>query len=148
MKIYVLYDNPFDEGWNVYGIFSSQEKLDKAIEVFTPVSNYELLWTFFELDELEKFFEIKKLRIYGGYSPVHSVLNEDNIKNITWNISPNGLDSFLQNEDRKDSLLLTNALWLTVSAVDKEDAIRKGNELLKELINQPEDERGWKWVEK
>ncbi len=148
MRVYVLYDNPYDEGWNVYGIFSSEEKLIKAIEYFTPVSNHELFWAYFTLNDLEKFFHINKQRRYTGYSPVPYFMNEETIKHVDFGINPCGLDSFLQEEERKDSLLLSSALWLSVSAENEDDAIRKGKEMLKDIINQPEDERGWKWLER
>ena len=150
MKVYVLYDNPFDEGWrNVYGVFSSEEKLAKALDEFVPKSTYELLWESFEVDGLEMFFGVEKQKVYSGYSPVYGVLNESSIKHIVWqSMRSSGLDTFLQTETRKDSLLLTNALWLSVSADNEDEAIQKGNEMLKELIKQPEDEHGWKWIEK
>lgn len=149
MKIYVLYDNPFDEGWNVYGVFSSEEIAIKLKDQFSNQANYELFIEGFELDRLTDFLGTNKPRIYHGYSPVHEVLNKENIKYITWqSISPSGLDTFLSNSHKKDSLLLSNALWLSVSARDEDEAIQKGNEMLKELIDQPEDERGWKWLEK
>lgn len=151
MKVWILYDNPFDEGWNnVYGVFSSREKLDLAIEKFAPIATYELFCESFEVDALEKFFDVSKPKVYSGYCPVYRpVLNEETIKYIEWqSIHESGLDTFLNDEPRKDTLLLTNALWLSVSASSKEEAIQKGNEMLKELINQPEDERGWKYLEK
>jgi hypothetical protein len=150
MKVYVLYDNPYDDGWNVYGVFSTEEKLKKALEKFTPESQHELNWAFFELDDLEKFFDVSKLKTYSGYSPVYIPLNEKTIKLVTWKIVyESGLDKFLQDEIKKDSIYFFGShLDFSIKAKDEEESIQKANEMLKELIQQPEDERGWKWLEK
>ena len=148
MKVYVLYDDPYNEGWNIYGIFSSEDLLAKAIEKFTPYSNNELHWTLYDLDELTSFFETTKQRKYYGYAPFYSNLTTETLRFVHWDVQASELDSFLQKEERKDYILFSSALWFTVSADSAEDAISKANEMLKELIEQPEDERGWKWLEK
>jgi len=149
MKVYVLYDNPYDEGWNVYGIFSSKEKVEQARENFAFESKNELFWESFEIDALEKFFGVHKPKSYSGYCHPYFPLTLETIKQVQWtSVYESGLDDFLQDVTRKDSIMLTSALWFSVSANSEEEAIQKANEMLKELIKQPEDERGWKWLEK
>lgn len=149
MKVYVLYDDPFDDGWNVYGVFSSQEKVDKAIEEFTSQSKYELNWASFELDDLERFFGVDRSKIFSGYAPFYRELNEETIKYIQWqSITESGLDTFLQDTHRKDNIFLSSALWFSVSANNKDEAVQKANEMLKELIKQPADKLGWKFYER
>ena len=150
MKVYILYDDPFDEGWNVYGVFSTEEKLEKALEKFAPESQHELNWAFFELDKLEKFFDIPKLKTFSGYTPVYGTLNEETIKYVTWkSVHKSGLDKFLQEEIKKDSIFFFGShLDFSIKDNSEDEAIQKANEMLKELIQQPEDERGWKWLEK
>jgi len=149
MKVYVLYDNPYDEGWNVYGVFSIQEKVEKALESFAPESKNELHWESFELDELEKFFGVHKPKAYSGYASVYRPLTLETIKYIQWqSIYKSGLESFLVDGVGKNHMFLSNSLSFRVFADSEEEAIQKANEMLKELIKQPEDERGWKWLEK
>lgn len=148
MKVWVLFDDPYDEGWNVYGIFSSKEKLDIALELFSSKSNQELTWASFELDDLERFFEKAKQpsRWYTGYSPLPYSYGDD-LSYLDMHISPSGLDSFISDRDKKDTLLLSNSLWLSVYAKSQEDAETKARMMLKEITKQTPDELGWKYLE-
>ena len=138
-KIWLLYDNPFDEGDTVYGAFSTEERAEFAITVLQPKANYPLYVRELEIDGLGDVFEKAKseYRKYVGW-----------YMNGKWDFSPCGLDSFLNNFDNKHYLLKTSQVSATIIAKSVDDAENIANELLPELMQQPEDERGWKWLEK
>lgn len=139
MKIWLLYDNPFDEGDTVYGAFSTEEKAELAITILQPKANYPLYVRELEIDSLEGMFEKAKseYRKYVGW-----------YMDGKWDFHPCGLDSFLENLGTTHNLLNTSQVSATIVAKSVEDAENIANELLPELMQQPEDERGWKWLEK
>lgn len=151
MKIYLLYDNPFDEGDNVYGVFSSEEKAEKARELFTPKSNYDLFIRELDVDDLEKFFEQAQTnpnRLWIGWLR-HAFAIPLGLK-LVWDFSPAGLDSFLNQSNHKSMMLENglNSLSTTIVASSKEEAEQIANEMLQELQKQTKDERGFRWVER
>lgn len=142
MKIWMLYDNPYDEGCNVYGLFSTKAKAKRAIKLFQGKANHELFGREFEVDSLEQFFEkaLSEYRFYTGW-----------YMGGKWDFSPQDLDSFLDkggNNSPRHVMLKTSQISVTIYAKSNEDAERIATELMVELNAQPEDERGWKWLEK
>lgn len=95
MKVYILYSKPHDEGAEVYGVFSSKERVEAARDVFQPASNYELYVSEFLLDGLEIYFERAKsgYHLYLGYKHGSS----------DWDISRAGLDAILEPDFPKSS---------------------------------------------
>lgn len=138
MKIWLLYDNPYDEGENIYGAFSTEKKAENASTILQPKANYPLYTKEFEVDELESLFEKTKseYRKYVGW-----------YMSGKWDFYPCGLDSFLNDIDTKQFIMNTGYISATIIAKSAEDAERIANELLPKLEQQPKDERGWKWLE-
>lgn len=136
MKIYMLYDNPNDEGSNVYGVFSSEEKAEIAKDVFSSKASYELFIEGFEVDELESYLEKAKspLRNYTAW-----------FQNNEWDIRPCGLDSFFLSEPAKDFMMDSGYLpSASVNANSDENALEKLNSMWERLQTVPRDERGWR----
>lgn len=150
MKIYILYDNPYEEGDNVYGAFSTEEKANIAYEIFSPVSNHQLYIREIELDELEQYYERVKSgkRLYFGTLPKTTYLLNDGLVN-KWNLSPCGLDSFFEKDAHKNTLCEFGGYFsATVVASSPEDAEKITNELIEKIKYQPKDEKwGWRYIE-
>ncbi len=137
MKIYLLYSNPFDEGDEIYGAFSSEEKAEKAKEVFASRTRFELWVTNLEVDELEKHFEraLSDESIYSGHRSRYSF--GDQVSYGKWGFSIESLDTFLTSsyqEDHKEPFIFENkmAMYATVKAKSKEEAEEIANKLVDE----------------
>lgn len=139
MKVWLLYDNPHDEGDNVYGAFSTEEKAEKAFTVFQSKANHPLFIREFELDSLEEFYEraSSEYTFYVGW-----------YMGGKWDFSLVSLDSFLSDRTICHHILKTGGISATIYAKSTSDAEHIANDLLSELEQQPVDERGWKWLEK
>lgn len=96
MKIYLLYSNPYDEGAEIYGVFSTEEKVEKAREIFASKSNHELYVSEMEVDALEEHFE----RAMLPERPHSLWRTRTELGNRTfygeWTFHIGGLDSFLE----------------------------------------------------
>lgn len=147
MKIWLLYDNPWDDGDDVYGAFSSEEKAEKAREVFQPKANHELYVREFELDELEKFFEkaLSSKRAYIGHAMKYNSPSGETVPG-EWRFSACGLDDLL-GEYRKNHLIETSYLGSYVIASSEKEALEITQKLFIKLLEQEKDELGWRFVE-
>lgn len=132
MKVYILYSNPYDEGDSVYGVFSSEEKVNKALEIFSPLNEHELYFREMELDELEKYYEkaLSGYWLWIGNKPRHYLW-----KPVTygdWGFYPAGLDSLFE-DDRKDYVLeMDTYVSARITAKSKEEAEEIANKIFEE----------------
>lgn len=143
MKVYLLCSDSFDEGWDVYGAFSTEEKANKAVETFKIKSKYELFVSEFDMDVLEKYFD----KVSSEYDVYHLYKHHRIGK---WYVSSGGrLDSWIEHIDNppKNHILETSALWCTVIAKSEDDAIMLADKLLERLDTVNPDERGWRLLE-
>ena len=134
MKVYLLYSNPYDEGYDVYGIFSTPRKALTAKKLFSGKSNYELRIMCLEMDELEQHFKRATLnqRLYLLHRTRYDFLKEVNYGK--WSVSPCGLDSFLDyKEDRQDYIVeFRHYMSGTVLAESEENAIEIAEKMISE----------------
>lgn len=143
MKVHLLCSDPFDEGWDVYGAFSTEEKANRAADIFKSKSQYELFVSSFEVDELENYFDKASSEYY-----LYNLYKRHRIGK--WNVSSGGrLDSWIEYVDHppKNHILETSALWCTVTAKSEEEAIVLADKLLEGLDTMSPDEHGWRFLE-
>lgn len=138
MKAYILYKNIGDEP-EALGIFSTQKKVETAIEIFSPLEEgYELEWGEFEIDELEKIFDIARLHEYQFYhlSVQKSYFGETHFNDRY--VYSMGIDSYLS--ERDEFVVDTgSSMGASVKAKSKEEAIERANQLLAEQRKQNEN---------
>src|ERR1043166_621893 len=101
MKVYLLYSDPYDDGAEIFGVFSSEELAKQAVENFSSKSNYELFIWKLEVDELTQHFERAKLPERKYLGSMLSAWSQQ------WTFSVCGLDSFIEN-DRKEHVVKIN----------------------------------------
>jgi hypothetical protein len=99
MKVYLLYANPYDEGDEIFGVFSTVRKAAVARKLFSSKSNNVLFICGMELDELEKHFERAKLpeRLYLLHRMKFISGNGGR-----WSVSVCGLDAFISNNQKEN----------------------------------------------
>jgi hypothetical protein len=129
MKVYLLYSNPYDEDDENYGVFSTEEKAEKAREILTDKSNHELYISEMEVDGLEEYFERANLpeRLYTLYR----------IKYLSsggkWSVSVCGLDAFIENSHKEDCVVewkhYTSA---SIMAKSEEEAVEIAEKMIDE----------------
>lgn len=134
MKTYVLYKDVADE-IEVLGTFSTQEKVEKAIEIFSPLEEpYKLEWEEFEIDSLEQIFDValSNDKFYHLNAIKHS-FEETAFSDKYINLV--GIDSLLN--DRGEYVIETDGLiGASVKAKSKEEAIERANKMLAEYRKQ------------
>jgi hypothetical protein len=130
MKIYLLYSNPYDEGAEicVYGVFSTEDRANKTLEVFSEVSKHELYISEMELDCNEKYF--KKIEsgycLFTGYS--YKTLGQHK-----WEMSRAGLDWFLGDRETENSVSdWGDHLYANIVSKSEEEAIEIADKILNE----------------
>lgn len=134
MKVYPLYKNVADE-IEVLGVFSTQEKVERAIEIFSPLEEPQKLeWEEFEIDLLEQIFDaaLSGYQFYHLSSQKHYFGETIFSDNYVYSV---GIDSFLS--AREDFVYETEILiGASVKAKSKEEAIEKANKMLAEYREQ------------
>lgn len=131
MKIYLLYENPYDEGDNVFGAFSTEEKANAAHEVFSPVNTHELYIREMELDKLEEAFPLAQsgYRWYSGYKSRHGF--RDSVIYGNWDFSPCGLDSLFE-DGANHVMVRPSRVWGFVKAKSEDEAVEVADKILSE----------------
>ena len=132
MKTYILYEDPYDEGANIFGAFSTEERANEAHKIFSEVGNHELYIMELELDRLEKYFPEAQSGywLYYGYRT-----RSDYGRGVSygkWDFSACGLDSLFE-KDRKTSVVeFSRYVNVTIKAKSKEEAEEIANKILEE----------------
>lgn len=138
--VYVLYKNVYGEIENV-GVFSTEEKVKRAIELFSPLEEHgELEWEMYEIDKLEKIFDAVTSG-YQFYSLSSSKYTSLLLKDYPVIFSDKyihriGIDGFLR--DSQDDFVFENetGIQASVKAKSKVEAIEKANKMLAEKRKQ------------
>lgn len=132
MKIYILYENPYDEGDNVFGAFSTRRKANKAHKIFSEVSEHELYIREVELDELEQYYPAVKtgLRWFHGYRTRHNW--GGSVVYGEWGMSQSGLDSLFGKQRESDVLERDTHVWASIKAPSVEKAKEIADKILEE----------------
>jgi hypothetical protein len=129
MKVYLLYANPYDEGAENYGVFSTEDKAERARDILVGKSNHELYISEMEVDGLEEYFEranlperlytLHRMKLFSGRGK--------------WGVSVCGLDAFIENNHKEDMVVewkhYTSA---SIMAKSEEEAVEIAEKMISE----------------
>lgn len=132
-KIWLLYDNPWDEGDDVYGAFSTEEKANEAHEIFSEVAKHDLYIREMEIDDLEQYYDRVKsgYGLYIGHKSRHHYPPYP-VRYGEWGFDQLGLDSFFEKE-KADYVVEMDSY---VSAHIKAKSEKEAEEIADKIFNE------------
>lgn len=132
-KVWLLYDNPFNEGDNIYGVFSTEEKVNYAHGLLSKFSKDDLYILDYDVDELEKKYErlLSGRRLYIGRRKRYQWSSP--ISYGEWEeFYQSGLDSLLE-EEKPDYVFETrHDVSANIRAISSDEAKEKAEKIFQE----------------